>query len=467
MFLSTASETIAAISTAPGAGGIAVVRLSGKEALSIADKIFRSPAGKVLSQQPANTIHFGTIMHQNEPIDEVLVSVFRAPHSFTGEDVVEISCHGSLYIQQSILQSLITEGATMARAGEFTQRAFINGKIDLSQAEAVADIIAANSAAAHRMAFNQMRGGFAKKLQHLRTQLLNFASLIELELDFSEEDVEFANRKDLEELAHTIKTEISSLANSFSVGNAIKNGIPVALVGETNVGKSTLLNVLLQEDKALVSDIHGTTRDVIEDTIVIQGVEFRFIDTAGIRETSDTVERMGIERTLKKIEQASVVLWVIDATKASEYIEWLTEKITARATGKIILIFNKLDKISEEEKAILTEQFSQFDSSVERIYISAKNKQNIALLEKALLKTAHLPTIEGNHLIVSNTRHYEALKKSLDAIEQVINGLKQHISTDLLAIDIRNCMRHLGEITGEITENEILGNIFSKFCIGK
>lgn len=459
--------TIAAISTAPGTGGIAIIRLSGKEALHIADKIFVSPSGKKLTTQPPGTIHFGTIMHQTEPLDEVLVSIFHAPHSFTGENIVEIACHGSTYIQHTILQELINHGAILAQPGEFTQRAFLNGKMDLSQAEAVADLIASKSAAAHRMALTQMRGEFSSKLQQLRTQLLDFASLIELELDFSEEDVEFADRSQLYSLAKQVEEEISKLAHSFRLGNALKHGIPVALVGETNVGKSTLLNVLLQDDKALVSDIHGTTRDVIEDTIVIQGIEFRFIDTAGIRKTSDTIEKMGIERSFKKIEQASIVLWVVDSTQASEHIEWLTEKIIKRAAGKIILVFNKTDKLTDEEREILGQQFSQFESQTERIYISAKEKQNITALETSLLKAAQLPLASGNDFIVSNIRHYEALNKALKAIQQVIDGMSKGITSDLLTLDIRACMSYMGEITGEISNDEILGNIFSKFCIGK
>lgn len=396
---------------------------------------------------------------------KVLVSVFCAPHSFTGEDIVEISCHGSTYIQQSILQYLIDEGAGLAKPGEFTQRAFLNGKMDLSQAEAVADLIASNSEAVHRMAISQMRGGFSNELTKLRTQLLNFASLIELELDFSEEDVEFADRKKLKELSSHVETVIAKLAKSFKYGNALKNGIPVALVGETNVGKSTLLNVLLNDEKAIVSEVHGTTRDVIEDTVVINGVEFRFIDTAGIRRTTDTVEKLGIERTFKKIEQASIVLWLVDGTQVSERMEWLTERITNLAAGKIILVFNKKDKISEEELDILNQLFEQFDA--DRVYISAKQKQNIEELQNALLKAAQLPEISQSDVIVSNIRHYEALEKALTAIHRVNEGIDNGLTKDLLALDIRDCMEYLGEITGQISNDEILGNIFSKFCIGK
>jgi tRNA modification GTPase len=459
------NHIIAAISTPPGVGGIAVIRLSGEHAIALLESVFRSSKGKVLSEQGANTVHFGSIMRGDTLLDEVLVTLFRSPHSFTGEEVVEISCHGSSYIQQSILQLLIEKGASLAKPGEFTQRAFMNGKMDLSQAEAVADLIASNSASAHRMAMTQMRGGFSSELNKLRTHLLDFASLIELELDFSEEDVEFADRSQLKQLAAEVETVICRLAESFKFGNALKNGIPVALVGETNVGKSTLLNVLLNDDKAIVSDIHGTTRDVIEDSVIVNGVTFRFIDTAGIRNTSDTVEKLGIERTFKKIEQAAIVLWLVDGTQASEHIEWLTERITRLAAGKIILVFNKTDKISDEELGILNQLFEQFEA--ERVYISAKKKQNIEVLEQALLKAAQLPEINQSDVIVSNIRHYEALEKALASIRRVIDGLENGLTNDLLALDIRDCMGHLGEITGQISNDEILGNIFGKFCIGK
>lgn len=459
------NHIIAAISTPPGVGGIAVIRLSGEHAIALLESVFRSSKGKVLSEQGANTVHFGSIMRGDTLLDEVLVTLFRSPHSFTGEEVVEISCHGSSYIQQSILQLLIEKGASLAKPGEFTQRAFMNGKMDLSQAEAVADLIASNSASAHRMAMTQMRGGFSSELNKRRTHLLDFASLIELELDFSEEDVEFADRSQLKQLAAEVETVICRLAESFKFGNALKNGIPVALVGETNVGKSTLLNVLLNDDKAIVSDIHGTTRDVIEDSVIVNGVTFRFIDTAGIRNTSDTVEKLGIERTFKKIEQAAIVLWLVDGTQASEHIEWLTERITRLAAGKIILVFNKTDKISDEELGILNQLFEQFEA--ERVYISAKKKQNIEVLEQALLKAAQLPEINQSDVIVSNIRHYEALEKALASIRRVIDGLENGLTNDLLALDIRDCMGHLGEITGQISNDEILGNIFGKFCIGK
>lgn len=392
--------------------------------------------------------------------------MFKAPHSFTGEDVVEISCHGSVYIQQKILHLLLANGCEYAKPGEFTQRAFLNGKMDLSQAEAVADLIASASASAHRMALNQMRGGFSRELADLRNGLLDFVSLIELELDFSEEDVEFANRDQLRILANEIEQHITRLADSFRIGNALKNGIPVALVGETNVGKSTLLNFLLNEEKAIVSDIHGTTRDVIEDVIQLQGITFRFIDTAGIRKTTDTIEQLGIERTFKKIGQASVVLWILDCTQVSEHMEWLTGKIKEKAAGKeVILVFNKIDKISEEEKDILLQLFDQFDG--DKIFISAKHKTNTGALINALVKAAQLPDITSEDVVVSNVRHYDALQKAQTAIRRVIDGLDQGITGDFLSQDIRECMYFLGEITGQISNDEVLGNIFGKFCIGK
>ncbi len=457
------NDTICAISTPAGVGGIAVIRVSGENAFEVCDKIFKG--AEKLAETNANRVIFGKIVN-NETVDEVLATVFRAPHSFTGENTVEISCHGSIFIQQEILKLLLSNGCRLATAGEFTQRAFLNGKMDLSQAEAVADLIASQSASAHRMAMNQMRGGFSTELRNLRTQLLDFVSLIELELDFSEEDVEFADRANLKNLANDIEQKISRLANSFSVGNVLKNGIPVALVGETNVGKSTLLNLLLNEEKAIVSDIHGTTRDVIEDCVNIQGITFRFIDTAGIRKTVDVVENLGIERTYQQIEQASIVLWLIDGTNVSEHIEWLTEKILKRAEGKkVILIFNKIDKLEGEEIEVLEQLFSTCDC--EKIKISARQKLNTDILQKALLKAAEISEINQNDVIVSNVRHYEALCNAQNSIVRVIAGLNSNLSGDFLSQDIRECMHHLGEITGEISTDEVLGNIFAKFCIGK
>jgi tRNA modification GTPase len=496
------NNTICAISTAPGVGGIAVIRVSGKDAFEICDKIFVSAKNIKLAEQKGYTIHFGQIVkerrhcgldpqssekhcHSDESqsplaqqeiagqarndsyvVDEVLVSVFRAPHSFTGENCVEIACHGSLFIQQEILQLLLANGAVLALPGEFTQRAFLNGKMDLSQAEAVADLIASTSASAHQMALNQMRGGFSNELSQLRMQLLNFVSLVELELDFSEEDVEFADRTRLKELAAGIEKTIAELADSFKIGNVLKNGIPVAIVGETNVGKSTLLNVLLNEDKAIVSDIHGTTRDVIEDTVNIDGLMFRFIDTAGIRETKDTIENLGIERTYQKMKQASIVLWLVDSTQLNSRAEWITQQVVKHAKNKkIIIVFNKIDKIGKEENEDLKDLFKDIDA--EKIYISAKKKISTEKLKKALVEGAKLPNISNNDVIVTNVRHYEALKNALTAIKRVTNGLYANISGDFLSQDIRECMHYLGEITGEISTDEVLGNIFEKFCIGK
>jgi len=460
-------DTICAISTAPGAGGIAVIRVSGPEAISISNAVFYPrKAGKTLLEQPAYTISYGSIRKGDELIDDVLVSLFRAPHSFTGEDTVEITCHGSVYIQQQIMQLLIEKGCRSALPGEYTQRAFLNGKMDLSQAEAVADLIASTSAGMHKLALNQMRGGFSQELTHLRTQLLNFTSLIELELDFSEEEVEFADRTGLTQLASDIEQLIKKLADSFSVGNAVKNGIPVAIIGETNAGKSTLLNLLVGEEKAIVSDIHGTTRDVIEDTISLNGVTFRFIDTAGIRETTHIIESMGIERTYQKLRQAAMVLWVIDITSPEEQIKALGEKIWPETKDKkIILVFNKSDLLSRRE----LEEKQQLLSGIEadRIYISAKQKSNTDQLKNYLIKAAALPEISSQDVIVTNVRHYEALLKAHQAIERVIQGLQQNISGDFLSQDIRECMHYLGEITGQINNDEILGNIFAKFCIGK
>lgn len=460
------NNIIAAISTPAGIGGIAIIRLSGNGCIELVDAVFKSFKAKKLVEAKAYTVHFGSIIKENVVLDDVLVSVFRNPHSFTGEDIIEISCHGSIYIQQNILQLLISKGASLAQPGEFTQRAFLNGKMDLSQAESVADLIASSSAATHRLAMNQMRGGFSNKLIELRTELLNFTSLIELELDFSEEDVEFANRDHLKEAAHQIESHIKKLADSFSIGNAVKSGIPVAIIGETNAGKSTLLNLLLHEEKAIVSDIHGTTRDVIEDTINIQGLTFRLIDTAGIRETHDEIESLGIERTFKKIEQANIVLWVADCETINEHIEELSQKILpVVGDRKLILIFNKVDIISAERKA--EKEKLLLDKIPERVFISAKYEQGTNQLEDLLVKTANIPEISEQDIIVTNVRHYEALQNALVAIKRVSEGLDLKISGDFLSQDIRECMYYLGEITGQISTDEILGNIFSKFCIGK
>ena len=459
-------DTICAIATAQG-GAIGTIRVSGTKAIEITDKIFTpTHKNKKLTEQPAYTISFGHIKNDNEIIDEVLVSVFRAPHSYTGEDSTEIMCHGSSYILQQVMQLLIQQGCRTALPGEYTQRAFLNGKMDLSQAEAVADLIASSSAATHRLAMNQMRGGFSKELSDLRTQLLNFTSMIELELDFSEEDVQFANREDLRNLADQIEHVISRLANSFNVGNAIKNGIPVAIIGETNAGKSTLLNVLLNEEKAIVSDIHGTTRDVIEDTVSINGITFRFIDTAGIRETHDTIETLGIERTFKKIEQADIILWMVDSTDARMQIEMLSPKILPLCKNKkLTLLFNKAEYIHENLKSELTRLAKQLN--IEYIFISAKNRDNISELENHLTKTASLPQISQNDVIVTNIRHYEALTHALDSIHRVQNGLQTNLSGDFISQDLRECIFDLSDIVGEVTNDQVLGNIFKNFCVGK
>lgn len=462
-------DTICAIATAQG-GAIGTIRVSGVEAISITSRIFQpARTDKQLSEQKPYTLTFGRIYDGEEIIDEVLVSLFRAPHSYTGEDSTEITCHGSTYILQQVMQLLIRNGCRMAQPGEYTQRAFLNGKMDLSQAEAVADLIASSSAATHRLAMSQMRGGFSKELTELRNKLLNFTSMIELELDFSEEDVEFADRSALSKLADEIEQVISKLVHSFSVGNAIKNGVPVAIIGETNAGKSTLLNVLLNEDKAIVSDVHGTTRDIIEDCINIGGVTFRFIDTAGIRETSDTIESLGIERTFQKLDQAEIVLWMVDASNASSQIKQLSEKIIPRCESKqLIVVFNKADLINEDLKSELVTLLKDFSQeNAEHIFISAKQRENTEELQKMLINAAHLPNVTQNDVIVSNVRHYESLTKALEDIHRVQAGLELQISGDLLAEDTNSCIHNLSEIAGLITNDMVLQNIFQRFCIGK
>ena len=457
-------DTICAIATAQG-GAIGSIRVSGADAIRITSHIFTpAKSGKALADCKPYTLTFGKIHDGEEIIDEVLVSLFRAPHSYTGEDSTEITCHGSSYILQQVLQLLIKHGCRLAGPGEYTQRAFLNGKMDLSQAEAVADLIASSSAATHRLAMSQMRGGFSKELTELRNQLLHFTSLIELELDFSDhEELEFADRSELSTLAAHIETVISRLANSFSVGNAIKNGIPVAIIGETNAGKSTLLNVLLNEDKAIVSDIHGTTRDVIEDTINIGGITFRFIDTAGIRETHDAIESIGIERTFQKLDQADIVLWMIDAADASLQIAQLSEKILPRSEGKqLILVFNKADLLTDR-------QFKPTDlpENVQSIFISAKKREHIDKLQDLLIQAAHIPSLSSNDVIVTNIRHYEALTHALESIHRVQEGLSANLSGDFISQDLRECIFHLSDIVGEVTTDQVLGNIFERFCIGK
>ncbi len=585
---------IAAIATAPGTGGIAVIRLSGPDAFTITDRIFRARnRNKTVSTAEAYTMLFGYIIKQTgrqedkndinpvllssclennnnivtseaniiagaatansvdsvrsvreekksvgeNIIDEVVISVFRAPHSFTGENTVEISCHGSIYIQQEILRLLIAAGARMAGPGEFTQRAFLNGRLDLSQAEAVADLINAQSAAAHTIALNQMRGNFSSKLEELRRQLLHFVSLLELELDFGDhDDLEFADRTELNTVAEAIRSQLSRLQQTFSQGNAIKNGIPVAIVGETNAGKSTLLNLLVGDNRAIVSDIHGTTRDVIEDTVNINGLTFRFIDTAGIRQTSDIIENLGIERTYEMIERAQIILWVVDSTNVTEHIEWLAERIMRRTEGKrLIILLNKIDRLNDEELTTLREWFEPYQSTLNSqspneansnsspvlgevpkaegltsvdcrqnlnpdddcrpltvdcrqnlnpngdcrpltidcrqntiLEISAKQSINTEQLTRLLYESAQMPDLSAGDIIISNLRHYEALTHALESIDRVIDGLQINIPADFVAQDIREALFHLAEITGgEITTDEVLGNIFAHFCIGK
>lgn len=458
-------NTICAVSTPAGMGGIAVIRVSGIDSFDVCDKIFRAKHGEKLQTQPQYSVVYGNIVDTEggDIIDDVLISVFRAPHSFTAEDTVEISCHGSLYIQQKIMQLLINNGCRAAQPGEFTMRAFVNGKIDLSQAEAVADLIASTSKAMHKMAIDQMRGGFSVELQKLRGQLLDFVSLIELELDFSEEDVEFADRRKLRDLAVNIEQHIGRLADSFSMGNVLKNGVPVALVGKTNVGKSTLLNVLLNEEKAIVSDIHGTTRDTIEDSVAIDGIVFRFIDTAGIRDTEDEVENLGIRRTFQKIDAAAIVLWLVDATEISDIMTDIVPEDIDRS--KTVLVVNKSDMVSADRQKRIGDIVDT--TGLKAIFISAKRRTNIDLLQKLLVDTVQLNKTDTDTVIVNNVRHYEALVNARQAIVRVVEGLDTQISGDLLSQDIRECMHYLGEITGQISTDEILGNIFSKFCIGK
>ena len=459
-------ETIVALATPSGAGAIAIIRLSGKDAITIAADVFQSVSGKDITKQKTHTIHLGHIVDNGKVYDQVLLSIFKGPNSYTGENVIEISCHGSTFIQQQIMQLLLRRGAKMAQAGEFTLRAFLNGKLDLSQAEAVADLIASDNEASHQIAMQQMRGGFSNEIAKLREELLNFASLIELELDFAEEDVEFADRTQFHDLLERIEFVLKRLIDSFAVGNVIKNGIPVAIVGEPNVGKSTLLNALLNEERAIVSDIAGTTRDTIEDELVINGIGFRFIDTAGIRETQDHVESIGIQKTFEKIEQAQVVMFLVDSTELTmESLERLkveVEKIKNKYPQKALLtIFNKKDKL---EESLLQNLESQIENS---IFISAKQKVGIEELKNELMSFVNTGALRNNETIVTNTRHYDSLLKALEEIQKVKWGLDSGISSDLMAIDIRSALYFFGEITGEVTNDELLGNIFANFCIGK
>lgn len=459
-------DTICAISTPAGVGGIAVVRISGSKAVEYVMKSWR---GYDLRKAATHTAHFGRIVYPDgETLDEVVATVFLCPHSFTGEDTVELSCHGSQWIQTQLVTLMLRNGCRAAEGGEFTRRAFMNGKIDLSQAEAIADVIASSSRASHRVAISQMRGGFSEMLARLREQLLEFVSLMELELDFSEEDVEFADRSRLTDLARHIDSVITSLADSFSVGNAIKNGVPVAIVGETNAGKSTLLNRLLHDDKAIVSDIRGTTRDAIEDTINLGGITFRFIDTAGIRDTSDRIESIGIDRTFQKIDNASVILWMIDGTQGTDNIRETAERIMPHCQGKqLIAVINKSDKLDNSTIQAIQSEISHIHNGISSIAISAKNDIAVDRLEKMLVESAGIPENDPNAVVVTNARHYGALCHAQEAIRRAITGLQSGLSGDFVSQDIRECMHYLGEITGEITTHEILGSIFSRFCIGK
>ena len=459
-------DTICAISTPAGTGGIAVIRISGSKAI---ETVMKSWRGADLRKAATHTAHFGTIVYPDgETLDEVVATVFRCPHSFTGEDTVELSCHGSQWIQSQLVAQMISNGCRAAKGGEFTRRAFMNGKIDLSQAEAIADVIGSSSRASHRIAVSQMRGGFSAMLAGLREQLLEFVSLMELELDFSEEDVEFADRTRLIDLAKHIDSVITTLADSFSVGNAIKNGVPVAIVGETNAGKSTLLNRLLHDDKAIVSDIRGTTRDAIEDTINLGGITFRFIDTAGIRDTSDKIESIGIDRTFQKIDNASIILWMIDGTQATGNIRETAEKIMPHCQGKqLIAVINKSDKLNNSTIQAIQSEISNISDRIRTITISAKNDIAVDRLEQMLVESAGIPENDPNAVVVTNARHYDALCHAQEAIRRAIDGLQSGLSGDFVSQDIRECMHYLGEITGEITTHEILGSIFSRFCVGK
>jgi len=468
-------NTIVAIATAPGVGAIALIRVSGTEAIGLVDQVFFKTKDLSLKDQGSWTIHFGRILDGDRVIDEVIVSLFRSPHSYTGEDLLEISCHGSEYIQQEILQLLIRKGGRMALPGEFTQRAFLNGKLDLSQAEAVSDLIASSSKASHQLAMDQMRGGFSSEISDLRLRLLELVSLIELELDFSEEDVEFADRSRLREIVDDVQLKVESLVGSFKLGNVLKNGVPVAIVGETNVGKSTLLNAILKEEKAIVSDIAGTTRDVIEDTIHVGGILFRFIDTAGLRHTDDTIESMGIERSYQQIEKARIVILITDPTAPEEQsLKWVKAvQKRIREDQDLVIVVNKSDiedRAALRKDAIVSSVFRAQNSersAVSIVLISAKYQQGLGELEQTLLDHINLSPLEDHTVIVTNARHYDALVRVQEAVVRVMAGLDTGISGDFLSQDIREILHYLGEITGEISTDEILGNIFANFCIGK
>ena len=467
------NNTICAIATAPG-GAIGIIRISGSEAISIADRIFR-PVGSTLSlsERKAYTLAFGNIVNaNNDVIDEVLVSIFRAPHSYTGEDSVEISCHGSAYVLQQVMLLLTENGCAPAGPGEFTQRAFLNGKMDLSQAEAVADLISSTNKATHDMAMSQLKGHFSNELADLRAHLLKLTSLLELELDFSDhEELEFADRSELYTLANDIHQRLVSLARSFEVGNALKNGIPVAIVGNTNVGKSTLLNHLLHEEKAIVSDVHGTTRDFIEDSTIINGIQFRFVDTAGIRDTDDVVENIGIERTYQKMQEAKIVLWLIDQEPTEAEIEDIKQRVAGK---KLIIVRNKIDltnsSLNDSSSAKPIIQHSKLNiQNSQSVDISAKYGTNLPLLEQLIVEAANIPQISESDIVITSVRHYSALLKADESLQRVIQSMDIRLSGDLLAEDLRMVIEHLAEITGEekITPQETLNSIFSSYCIGK
>lgn len=471
--MTNSEECICALAT-PAGGAIGIIRLSGSEAIRLTDKVFVSVSGKQLSAAKPNTLHYGEIKDKDgHTIDDVLVSVFRAPHSYTGEDSTEISCHGSRYILQQVLQRLIEVGCRQAEPGEYTRRAYMNGKMDLSQAEAVADLIASTNKATHQMALSQLKGHFSSELTVLREKLLKMTSLLELELDFSDhEELEFADRSELRALAVEIEKKITTLAHSFETGNALKQGVPVAIVGKTNVGKSTLLNRLLHEEKAIVSNIHGTTRDVIEDTTLIDGITFRFIDTAGIRKTDDVVENIGIERTYQKMEEAKIVIWLLDAQPTEAEIEDMKEKNQGK---KLLMVFNKIDEISFDKAVLSSDENSQpsssislSDENVSILNISARTGENVSDLEQALVRAADIPEITENDVIVTSARHYEALLRSDESLSRVLESMDMGMSGDIIAEDLKMVLEELGEITGgQISSQETLNNIFKHFCIGK
>ena len=466
-------ETIVALASPSGAGAIAVIRISGENAIAISASVFESISGKDISKQKTHSLHLGHIIDGKKVIDQVLLSIFKGTNSYTGENTVEISCHGSTFIQQQIIQLLLRSGCRIANPGEFTLRAFLNGKMDLSQAEAVADLISSDNEASHQIAMQQMRGGFSNEIAKLREELLNFASLIELELDFAEEDIAFADRTQFRELLNRIEFVLKRLIDSFAVGNVIKNGIPVAIVGEPNVGKSTLLNALLNEERAIVSEIAGTTRDTIEDELVIGGIGFRFIDTAGIRETSDVIESLGIQKTFEKIEQAQVVLYLVDGSGLSVdgKIETLLLEVGKTRNQfpqkPIVVIINKMDLISPENLSTIDKKLSINNEQLTTIYISAKANIGVDELKNLLLSFVNTGALRNNETIVTNSRHYDSLIKALDEIQKVNYGLQTDLSSDLMAIDIREALYHFGMITGQVTNDELLGNIFANFCIGK